>query len=128
MTDNGFYFNVIEEARERGIAAALGMTPRAMIVGEAKDLTSNEIDYSKKTYYVADGVCGFAWIWFKGNTKFGRWAKKNGLAKSWYPTGLAIWVSEFGQSYERKMAYAREFAKVLNEYGIKDAYASGRLD
>ena len=128
MADNGFYWNVIEEAREKGNAAALNNKPTPMVVGEAKDLTSSEIDYSKKTYYVSEGVCGFAWIWFKGNTKFGRWAKKMGLAKSWYPTGLAIWVGEFGQSYERKMAYARAFAKVLNEYGINDAYASGRLD
>jgi hypothetical protein len=75
---------------------------------------------------VAAGVCGFAWINVPGNSAFGRYAKKRGYSKG-YPSGINIWVREFGQSYERKMAYAQAFAAVLKEAGVK-AYASGRLD
>ena len=76
---------------------------------------------------VDDGACGFAWIAFPGNTAFGRWAKKQGLARSHYPSGLCIWVSEFGQSVERKAAYSGAFAQVLRNAGI-DCHAGSRLD
>ena len=76
---------------------------------------------------VDDGACGFAWIAFAGNTAFGRWAKKQGLAGSHYPSGLCIWVSEFGQSVERKSAFADAYAQVLRNAGI-DAYSGSRLD
>lgn len=72
-------------------------------------------------------ICGFAEIRFPGNKPFGRWAKKAGLAKKAYPKGLHIWVSEFGQSYDKKKAYAEAFAEVLQLHGI-DAYATSRPD
>lgn len=77
--------------------------------------------------YVDDGACGFAWIEFPGNTAFGRWAKKQGLARSHYPSGLCIWVSEFGQSIDRKESYAVAYARVLRDAGVK-AFAGSRLD
>lgn len=72
-------------------------------------------------------ICGFAWIRFPGNTAWGRWAKKNAGASKAYPTGLSIWVSQFNQSVDRKYAYARAYANVLNSHGIK-AHADSRLD
>ena len=80
-----------------------------------------------RSYFVADGVCGFAWVAFKGNTPFGRWAKKAGLARSSYPSGMQISVSYFNQSLQLKEAYAEAFAKVLRENGV-EAYANSRMD
>jgi len=124
------YARLAKKADAAGKAAADAKTPTAMIVGEAKAIFgpgSDDIDYSKPTYVVESGVCGFAWVFVKGNTGFGRWAKSAGIASKGYPTGLNIRVSGYGQSYERKMAYAQAYAAVLQEAGIT-AYAEGRLD
>jgi hypothetical protein len=73
------------------------------------------------------GVCGFAWVQFKGNTAWAKWAKQNAGARSAYQGGLNIWVHQFGQSMECKEKYAYAFADVLNKHNIK-AYASSRMD
>lgn len=79
---------------------------------------------------IASGVCGFAWVNIKpGTSTFARYIKmsvQGGRADSYYG-GVSLWVSGYGQSYEKKSAYAAGFAQVLNEAGIK-AYAMGRLD
>ena len=80
-----------------------------------------------EVFVLDEGACGFAWIQFAGNTAWGKWAKKNNLAHSAYPTGLHIWVSDYGQSMDRKEAYARAFAEVLRLNGIK-AYSNSRMD
>jgi hypothetical protein len=121
------YAAIAAAADAAGKAAVAATTPTPMIVGEAKSLFDDSIDYTKPTYYVPQGVCGFAWTWVKGNSGFGRWAKKNGLAYKGYPTGLNIRAAVQGQSYELKMAYAQAYAAVLQEAGIT-AYAEGRLD
>lgn len=121
------YAALAAKADAAGKAAADALTPTPMIVGEAKSLFSDDIDYSKPTYYVESGVCGFAWVWLKGNTGFGRWAKAQGIASKGYPNGLNIRASGYGQSYEKKLAYAQGYAAVLKEAGIT-AYAEGRLD
>jgi hypothetical protein len=114
------------QAHEAGMAAGEAAKPVAMIVGTAVGLT-NEIDRTQPVYHVADGVCGFAWVKFAGNTPFGRWAKKAGIAKAAYPTGLMIWVHQFNQSMQRKEAYAAAYARVLREAGVQ-AYADSRMD
>lgn len=123
MTD---FSALVAKAEAAGIAACEAAKPTPMIVGEAVGL-SDKIDYSKPTYYVSEGACGFAWVWFKGNTPFGRYMKKTGKASSGYPTGLQVWVSAGGQSIARKEAYARAYATVLKEAGIT-AYPDSRLD
>lgn len=115
------------EADAAGQAAAEALTPRPMYVGTAKSLFDDSFDTTQPVYYVSEGVCGFAWVWFKGNTAFGRWAKNAGLASKGYPTGLQLWVRGYGQSMQRKEAYARAFAEVLRNAGIK-AYAESRMD
>ena len=72
-------------------------------------------------------ICGFGWVHFAGNTAWGRWAKANGIARDDYPKGLCIWVHQFEQSYDLKLAYARAYAEVLKSHGI-DAVGRGRLD
>jgi hypothetical protein len=111
------YQEIIDKAYKAGIEAGKNARPIPMYV----------IDQGIPIDRIDDGACGFAWIAFPGNTSFGKWTKKQGLARSHYPSGLCIWVSEFGQSVDRKDAFAGAYAKVLKENGI-DAYAGSRLD
>lgn len=111
------YQEIIKEAYKAGIEAGKNARPIPMYV----------IDQGIPIDRIDDGACGFAWIAFPGNTSFGKWAKKQGLARSHYPSGLCVWVSEFGQSVDRKEAFAGAYAKVLKNNGI-DAYAGSRLD
>jgi hypothetical protein len=124
------YAAVAAAADAAGKAAADAAIPTPMIVGTAKAIIgpgADDIDYSKPTYYVPGGVCGFAWVALKGNSGFGRWAKREGIARPGYPSGLMIRANVGGQSYETKMAYAQAYAAVLREHGIT-AYPQGRLD
>lgn len=113
------------KAHAAGMAAGGAHTPTPMGVVAAdifgKPLAGAHVEV------VESGVCGFAWVWFAGNTSFGRAMKKAGLARSAYPKGLSVWASAFGQSMERKEQYARAYAAVLREAGI-EAYAQSRMD
>jgi hypothetical protein len=77
---------------------------------------------------IADGVCGFAWITVKpGNCGFAKYLVKKGAARRAYGGGVSVWVSAFNQSMAKKEAYARAFAEVLANAGIR-AYAESRMD
>lgn len=128
MANKVDWAGVHAEATHAGEAAYHAAAPTPMVVGDAKSITSNEIDYTKPTYYVADGVCGFAWVdVYPARGAFITWCKRNGVGRKGYPSGWNIWVRTNCQSYERKTAYARAYAGVLNAHGIR-AYAGGRLD
>jgi hypothetical protein len=118
---------IYNAARTAGLIAGNAANPAPMIVRDADVLTGQPLADGRK-YIVADGVCGFAWVHVKGNTAFGRWARKAGHARSSYHGGLDISVRDFGQSMQRKQAYASAFAKVLRENGITDAYSDSRMD
>ena len=120
---------VYAEAHAAGMAAGNECNPTPMVVGTPTTPLGNDIDYSKETYYVADGPCGFAWINIKpARGKFVKFLKDNNIGrKDSYYGGWTIWVSGFGQSVDRKSAYARAFAKVLGDNGIT-AYNMSRLD
>lgn len=105
-------------ARSAGLSAGNAVAVTPMVVVERNGYTYPPVE---------GGACGFAWIHFKGNTAWGRWAKKMGHASADYPKGLMIWVGDFNQSMTRKEAYARAFAAVLREAGI-DAHARSRMD
>ena len=120
---HAMYAEIVHKAEIAGAEAFNSCKPTPMGV-YSSDLMGNRLS---ETEWVDDGVCGFAWVHIKGNTSFGRWAKKQGIASKDYYGGLNIRVSSPSQSYERKMAYARAYAKVLKECQI-DAYADGRLD
>lgn len=111
-------------------AHAAGMASGNAAIPEPMHVVGHNSDGSKHYYPpVMDGACGFGWISVPGNCAYGRWAKKNlDNAMKGYPKGLHIWVRGFGQSYERKVAYARAYASVLKEAGVPDVYGSGRLD
>ena len=120
---------IYTEAHSAGMAAGHGCTPTPMVVGTPTTPLGDDIDYTKDTYYVSDGLCGFAWINIKpARGKFVTWLKKASIGRTdSYYGGYTIWVSEFGQSVARKENYARAFAKVLGDNGIT-AYNMSRLD
>jgi hypothetical protein len=120
--------SIYETARARAMNALNNARPVPMVVGRETHFGSGEIDYTKPTEFVEDGVCGFAWVVIRPATsKFARWMKSQGLARTGYGGGLHMWVSEGGQSLQRKEAYAYAFAGVLREAGI-NAYADSRMD
>jgi hypothetical protein len=120
------FFDLWARATEAGIAAGNAASVVPMMVADADPLTGAPIAGGQR-YHVPDGVCGFAWISFKGNTAFGRWMKASGLARPDYPTGLRYPVHAFNQSLQRKEAFADAAARVLREAGI-DAYSQSRMD
>lgn len=118
---------LVATADAAGTAAGTAATPTPMVVGTAKSLFDNSFDESKPTYFVSEGVCGFASVRFPGNTAFGRWAKASGIARPAYGGGLSVYVRFGGQSLARKEAFARAYAAVLREAGV-DAYVESRMD
>jgi hypothetical protein len=126
-SENVDFQAVYNEARQAGMEAGNSKVPVPMIVCEHSNPLDDNSPISREYAPVMGGVCGFAWVKFPGNTAWGKWTKKQGYAHSSYPTGLQIWVSEFGQSMEKKEAYAYAFAEVLRKHGIK-AYAGSRMD
>jgi hypothetical protein len=116
-----------EKADAAGKAAAEAKVPTPMVVGTETTPFSGQIDFTQKTYFVEGGLCGFAWVKFKGNTAFGKWAKASGKATKAYNGGLQVWVRGYGQSIAKKEAYAQGFSQVLREAGVT-AYYESRLD
>ena len=107
-----------ETAWKAGEMAAHEARPRPMVV---MDGTGRQVDY------VPDGVCGFAWLNVPGNTSFGRWIKKQGIAGKDYTGGLSVWISAYEQSHIRKAAHAYAMARYLQSQGIQ-CHARSRLD
>lgn len=96
-------------------------------------------------------LCGFAEVIFRpGNGKAANAAKRRYGSRSdlgysmgrrdWheavglgevgprYYGGVSVSVWYAGQSYERKVAYATAYAKVLTDAGVEGVYTDGRLD
>jgi hypothetical protein len=110
---------LIERAIADGVRAGAHCAPISM---QVLDRAGGRI------WLVDDGACGFAWVTVKpANCAFANWAKKAGYMRPAYGGGVQYWVSEFGQSVDRKSAFAGAFARVLCEAGI-NAFAGSRLD
>ncbi len=110
-----------------GYAAGMDVGVEPMIVSNHV----NPLDDNSRvvnSYFVASGVCGFGWVQFKGNTPFGKWALATGLARKAYPTGLAIYCHYFGQSMQRKEAWAHEVARLLRLELNVEATGYSRMD
>lgn len=124
------YQAIHNECHEAGMIAGANLRTTPMLVGEATSVFSNEIDYSKPTYVVDDGPCGFAWVTiYPGNCRLANQYKKLGLAKPAYGGGVQLWINEFGQSVDRKYAYAQAYAAKLRELtGVERIYPGSRLD
>lgn len=119
---------ILHEAERKGREALEACNPDPMVVTE-------EFPTKGKEYFVADGVCGFAWIRVAGNSWFIRELKKIKVAgieegafrKDNYAGGYAYWVREGGQSMQRKEAFAKAFSEVLDQHGIENTWSS-RMD
>ncbi len=121
-TDSAFRF-LYNKAMADGLAAGKASAPRPMIVSNDPFCMRE-----RKSYFVPEGVCGFAWIKIRPATSsFARWLVKNKLGRVGYYGGVEIGISAFNQSYERKMAAAGAAAAVFSTVGLS-AYADGRLD
>lgn len=127
---------LFDVAEAEGAAAARECTPEPMHVVERANPLDDGSPIVKQYAPVMGGVCGFAWVWVKGNSAIGRAAKKRYANADFssdvrvhkgYPTGLNIWVSGFGQSMETKEAYARAYCHVLTENG-HEAHVESRMD
>ena len=119
---------LLERAHLMGMDAGrrVGVVP--MVVGTPTELMGNDIDYSKKTYFVESGVCGFAGVVIKpARGKFVSYLKSLDMGYKHYYGGWYVSVREFGQSLTRKEAYATAFAKVLSEVGMR-CYVDSRMD
>jgi len=117
-----------DAAHKAGMDAANTVEVIPMVVQQR----ANPMDDSSavvKSYFVGDGVCGFAWVNISpGNCAFANWLKKSKLAdRDSYYGGVTVWVHDFNQSMTRKEAYAGAFARVVREAGIK-AYCMSRMD
>lgn len=126
-------------AEAAGLAAGEAAIPAPIEVYEAEGLSNRRAE-GGRSWYVSEGVCGFAWIKVRPATSsFARWARASNLAlREWdgstYPAwgtayggGLSRSVYEFGQSLTRKEAFARAYAATLREAGI-NATTGSRLD
>jgi hypothetical protein len=117
---------IYKEAYAAGLIAGKKVGVPKFIVGDAIGL-SDEIDYTKKTY-VLDGLCGFAWVNISpARGAFVTYLKSREIGHKAYYGGYEFFVHEFGQSVDRKSAFAGAFAEVLRSYGIP-ASAGSRLD
>jgi hypothetical protein len=115
-------------AHAEGMDAGNAASPTPMVVGSPSSPFGNDVDPNQPQYLVSDGVCGFAWIHFpKANGPAVKYMKANGIGRRPYGKGWDIPVRAFGQSMQRKEAYANAYAKVLNDAGI-DCFAQSRMD
>ena len=119
---------LLEKAHLMGMDAGRSVGVSPMIVGSPSTPLGNDIDYSKKTYFVEGGVCGFAGVVIKpARGKFVSYLKRLDKGYKHYYGGYYVPVREFGQSLTRKEAYAEAFAKVLSEEGMR-CYVDRRMD
>jgi len=111
------YERILNAAYEKGLEAGRNIMPTPMVVSGGGT-----------SYYVPEGVCGFAWVHIRrANAGFGKWLLHTKRGRRGYPSGVDIWVSEFNQSHARKYAAAQVIADELRQRGI-DASARERLD
>jgi hypothetical protein len=120
--------SIYHDAAEAGRGAAADHDPTPMVVQQHEDVFDDSSPVVK-SWNVPQGVCGFAWVSVRpGTSSFARWLKRHGHARTdSYYGGVTIWISEYGQSFEKKVAHSEAMAAVLVDNGIK-AYAMSRLD
>lgn len=135
-TDFAQLFEELKHVSKAALAECPAPTP--MIVGTPTTLLGDDIDFSKKVWFVEDGVCGFAYVILEsGRTGFAQWLLKNGLGSKWWSYGRTKGVCvntfprlgfvEVGQSYEKSKFVAQKIANYLKAKGI-DAWVDARID
>ena len=116
-----------QRADEAGTAAAKAAGVVPMVVQQHARVMDDASPVVKQ-WFVEGGVCGFAWVQVKpANCGFAKWLVESGHARKGHEPGVCLWVHQFGQSLQRKEAYAHAFARVLCEAGVK-CYSQSRMD
>ena len=111
-----FYESVHAAAHAAGWEAAeAAVLPRYVAVQRA-----NPLDDSSEIVKVWDQpfeLCGFASVQVKGANKgYGKWLVSSGTGETdTWNGGACFWVSSFGQSHGRKVAYASAYADTVKE-------------
>lgn len=119
------FHEIYMSAHEAGMAAVKQLQVTPMVVqAHANPLDDNSPVV--ESYFIEDGVCGFASVIVK-NIKFSNFLKKNNIGRKNWNGGYAINISAFNQSLQKKEAYAYAFAKVLNANDVT-AYVDSRMD
>lgn len=126
---------ICEKADKAGKEAVEKATIVPMVVGSELGFMSGKIDYSKPVEYVADGVCGFAWVTIypqhKGNTRLGKDERyvleRCGFRKDYDKPSYSRSISDYNQSMQKKEIHARAYAEVLRQNGLK-AQGVSRID
>ena len=99
-----------------------------MIVQEHTNMMDDTSPVAK-SYYVPDGVCGFAWLVVRpGNSSFAHWLKKTKGGRKEYYGGVAVSIHDYNQSMQRKEAHASAMAKYLREVLAINIYSQSRMD
>lgn len=122
---------IFDEAEQCGRASADHTIPTPMVVNEHKNMADDSSPVIQ-SWYVTEGVCGFAWVDFKCKDTITRkfinqmkkLGDKNPLRNN---EGWTYWVSYGGQSLQRKEDFALAFSRKLHEYGI-NCRAQSRID
>lgn len=113
------------------MAAGQALEPAMMIVQQHENMLDDNSPLAKE-WYVADGVCGFAWVKVRpANSAFVKWVVASGKTRKGadYDGGKTVkWVGEFRQSMQKKEAYANAFAKVLQQRLGINAHSMSRMD
>lgn len=130
---------ILLDAVDAGVKALSRCKPQPMIVSQHENMVDDSSPMEKE-WFVEDGVCGFAWITVRCKSgkarQFINALKRAGLAgdgcdipfgKDNYSGGYKYWVSQGGQSMEKKIAFASAFAEVLERNGI-ECHTGSRMD
>jgi hypothetical protein len=111
---------LFDRAHAAGMAAGEAAKPMPMVVVQHANPLDDSSPVVRQYAPVMDGICGSAYVVVRpGTCSFARWLKANKGAYKAYYGGMQMGVHHFGQSYERKMAYAQAFCGVLEQAGIK---------
>lgn len=124
------YPALMHNAHEAGMAAVSQLQVVPMVVEQHADMLDDSSPVTQ-SYFVEDGVCGFAWVKFRpANSTFARWLQQNypdNTHVDSYAGGLNYYIHDFRQSLQRKSTYASAFANSLKEAGIP-CYSESRID
>ena len=127
LTGKRNFLSLVTAAHAAGMHAATAHTPTAMVVNQHANLL-DDTSPVKESWVVPSGICGFAGVRIRpGTSAFARWMLATGKARKAYSGGIETSIMDFGQSYEKKLAYAGAFADTLRAAGI-NAYVWDRVD
>ena len=122
---------VQRQAREAQFAADWNAACAAGVRAvDALSVTPMLISGREGSYLVEGGPCGFAQVEVRPrNSPFAKWLIRQNLGRSSdYQKCVYVWVSDFGQSMQRKEAWADAVAAFLTAKGYSGVSSSSRMD